>query len=452
MQKPLTQSVSSVSEASKMAQKYLETISEREVAATKVAKIALEAFDTKIPDGPTNDTLAMLDRYGSPATTASAAGRFFGFVVGGTLPAALGARVLTSAWDQSVFIDATSPIGVKLEQIAGTWLLDLLGLPSQSSVGFVTGATMANFTCLAGARHELLEKQGWDVSRQGLWNAPKLRIVTGEQAHVTVLKALSMLGIGTDVIERVPCDDQGRIITSEIPELDERTIFIAQAGNVNSGASDHIVDICSKANGAWVHVDGAFGLWAATSPKTRSQLTGYEAADSWVVDGHKWLNTPYDCGIAICKHPKAIHNTMATEAPYLKVGGAAAPKDMVPEFSRATRGVEIWAALHSLGRQGVSDMIERCCEHAQNLAIGLEKQGFEILNDVILNQVVATLPNHEKQMTKLCAIVQDSGEAWFGTTTFAGRPAFRLSVANWSTTENDVNRTLAAIDRAKTQL
>lgn len=449
MAKPLTQSISAITEASQMAQNYLGTLSDRAVAADKGAIDALDFFDAALPETPTQDTLAVLDHYGSPATTTSAGGRFFGLVMGGSLPAALGARVLTSAWDQAVFNDAISPIGVKLEQVASGWLLDLLGLPCESSVGFVTGATMANFTCLAGARHALLKKQGWDVEQKGLWQAPPLRVVIGEQAHVTVLKALSMLGFGTDMIERVACDDQGRMNVDALPALDAHTIVVVQSGNVNSGASDPVAEICAKANGAWVHVDGAFGLWAAVSAKTRGQLAGYEAADSWVTDGHKWLNTPYDCGIAICKHPTAIHAAMATQAPYLKVGGTAAPKDMVPEFSRAARGVEIWAALHSLGRQGIADLIERCCDHAQTLAKGLEQQGFEILNDVVLNQVVATLSGHEHQMADLCVAVQDSGEAWFGPTTFAGRPAFRLSVANWSTTKDDIERTLAVIARVQ---
>lgn len=450
MSAPLSDSKAIVSTASELAQRYLDTLAGRNVAPSPAALAGLSAFDGALPDAPSapDDTLDMLFRHGSPATTATAAGRFFGLVVGGTLPAPLGARILASAWDQVVFNDATSPVGVKLEQVAAGWLLDLLGLPEESAVSFVTGATMANFTCLAGARHALLAKQGWDVENQGLWGAPRIRVVAGRQSHVTVLKAVSMLGIGTGTVEWVDCDNQGRMIASALPETDETTIILTQAGNVNSGASDPIADIAARANGAWVHVDGAFGLWTAASPTRKGQLAGYEAADSWATDSHKWLNTPYDCGIAICKRPAAVHAAMATQAPYLKAGGTAAPKDMVPEFSRSARGVEIWAALHSLGRAGVADLVDRTCAHARNLAAGLENLGFEILNEVVLNQVVATLPGAEDKSGDIAARVQQSGEAWFGPTTWQGRAAVRFSVASWATTEQDIARTLSAVEAA----
>jgi glutamate/tyrosine decarboxylase-like PLP-dependent enzyme len=451
MSDTLLQSKTTVSIAAKMAKNYLESINKRSVIASSDALDGLKAFDGDMPQMPSDParTLEFLNTVGSPATTATTGGRFYGLVVGGTLPAALGARVLASAWDQIVFNDATSPVGVKLEQVASKWLLDVLGLPSDSSVGFVTGATMANFTCLAGARHALLEKQGWNVEKQGLWNAPPLRIVVGRQAHVTALKALSMLGVGTDIIEWVECDDQGRMIVQKMPDTDASTLILTQAGNVNSGATDPIADIVAKANGAWVHVDGAFGLWGAASAATRDQLTGYQSADSWVTDGHKWLNTPYECGIAICRHPASIHAAMATQAPYLKVGGTAAPKDMVPEFSRSTRGVEIWAALHSLGRQGLSDMLERTCSHARDLADGLRDLGFEVLNDVVLNQVVATLPGFEDSSADIANHVQNSGEAWFGPTNWQGRAAIRFSVSSWVTSKEDIQRTLEAVASAK---
>lgn len=451
MPDPLSQSRRAASKSSDMAMAYLETINGRDVAASKEARDALKKFDTDMPAISIDpiETLRVLDKLGSPATTATNGGRFFGLVAGGTLPAALGARILASAWDQAVFNDVTSPVGVKLEQVAAKWVLDVLNLPAHSSIGFVTGATMANFTCLAGARHAILERQGWDLQKQGLWGAPRLRIIAGAECHVTVLKAVTLLGIGTDVIEWVPCDDQGRMDASKMPTPDENTIIITQSGNVNSGASDPIAQVVSQANGAWVHVDGAFGLWAAASEQTRNQLTGYESADSWVVDGHKWLNTPYECGLAICKHPASVHAAMATQAPYLKVGGEAAPKDMVPEFSRSARGVEIWAALHSLGRDGLSDLVDRCCGHAQAFADGLQQLGFEILNDVVLNQVVATLPSHEGWSAELAAHVQNSGEAWFGPTNWQGREAVRFSVSSWATTDADIQRSLNAIAEAK---
>ncbi len=284
--------------------------------------------------------------------------------------------------------------------------------------------------------------------------APNLRIVASEQIHVTVLKALTLLGFGTDKIDYVPCDRQGRINIDALPSLDSSTIVLLQAGNVNSGASDPIAAVAAaaKKSGAWVHVDGAFGLWAAACEKTAEQLTGYEAADSWVVDGHKWLNTPYDCGIAICKNPEAVHHAMATQAPYLKAGGDAAPKDMVPEFSRSARGVEIWAALRSLGREGVSDLIDRSCAHARSLAQKLEELGFEILNDVVLNQLIAAWPQDDDLAPRIAEHVQASGKAWFGPTEWQGRKAIRISVSSWATTDADIEITVDAIKNAISEL
>lgn len=439
-----------------MAVDYIGHIRERNVAPSAQALADLTRFDMPLPETPGNpvDTLQLLNEYGSPATTATTGGRFFGLVVGGTLPAALGARVLASAWDQIVFNDATSAIGVKLEQVAANWLLDIFGLPKQSAVGFVTGATMANFTCIAAARHTLLARAGWNVENQGLNGAPAIRVVASEQIHVTALKILSMLGMGSDNVEFVPCDANGAIIVGRLPQLDERTLVLTQAGNVNSGACDPIAAIAAKAAavGAWVHVDGAFGLWAAASSKTHHLVKGYEAADSWAVDSHKWLNTPYDCGIAICKHPQAVHAAMSTQAPYLKVGENAAPKDMIPEFSRSARGVEVWAALHSLGRQGIADMIDRCCSHAQTFARELSTLGFEIMNDVVLNQVVASFPGQETQIPALAAAVRDSGNAWFGPTNWQGKPAIRISVSSWLTDEEEVRQTTTAIETAMSQV
>ena len=448
----MLQAKEALTSASKFAEDYLEHVADRPVAAPDAALDALIQFDITLPETSSTPqaTIELLHNIGSPATTATAGGRFFGLVVGGTLPAALGARVIASSWDQVVLNNATSPIGVKLEQIASRWLLDIFGLPEQASVGFTTGASVANFTCLAAARHALLARAGWDVEKQGLNGAPKLRVVASEEIHIIVLKALSLLGFGHNDVERVRCDHNGAIDLSALPELDSKTLVLTQAGNVNSGACDPIAAIATKAAkvNAWVHVDGAFGLWAAASPRTRVQLSGYETADSWVVDGHKWLNTPYDCGIAICKHPAAIHAPMATQAPYLKEGSIAAPKDMVPEFSRSARGVEVWAALHSLGRTGVADLVDRCCAHARAFADGLRTLGFDILNDVRLNQVVATLPEHEHLAPQIAEHVQRSGEAWFGSTEWQGRQAIRISVSSWVTSKADVQLTLAAIRKA----
>lgn len=448
----LAHSIDALRLAAGHGESYLRDLEARNVAPSAAALANLQQFREVLPEQASDPgaTLDLLARYGGPATTATAAGRFFGLVVGGTLPAALGARVITSAWDQVVFNDGTSAVGVELEKIAAGWLLDLLDLPRDSSVGFVTGTTMGTLVCLAAARHALLAKAGWDLTSKGLNGAPRLQVVATAQMHVTNAKVLSLLGFGAADVTYVECDEQGRMKPDALPELTDRSLVIAQAGNVNSGAIDPIGDICARAGaaGAWVHVDGAFGLWAAASPRTRHLISGYEAADSWVSDGHKWLNTPYDCGFAICRWPQAVHSVMATVAPYLKTGGDAAPKDMVPEFSRSARGVEVWAALRSLGREGVADLVDRCCRLARLFAEELHATGFEILNDVVLNQVVATLPGREAQMPEIATRVRASGEAWFGPTKWRGVDAIRLSVSSWVTTEEDVHRTVAAIRAA----
>jgi glutamate/tyrosine decarboxylase-like PLP-dependent enzyme len=309
---------------------------------------------------------------------------------------------------------------------------------------------MGTLVCLAAARHALFAKAGWDVTSKGLIGAPRLHVVATSQMHVVNAKMLSLLGLGSDCVEHVECDEQGRMKLDAMPKLSERSLVIAQAGNVNSGAIDPIGAIAAgaRAAGAWVHVDGAFRLWAAASPRTRHLISGHEGADSWVTDGHKWLNTPYDCGFAMCRWPQAVHAVMATVAPYLKAGDTAAPKDMVPEFSRSARGVEVWAALRSLGRNGVAELVDRCCRLARLFASELREAGFEILNEVVLNQVVATLPGREDRMPAVATTVRASGEAWFGPTRWRGVDAIRLSVSSWVTTEEDVHRTVAAVKAA----
>jgi glutamate/tyrosine decarboxylase-like PLP-dependent enzyme len=446
-----TDQLSVLDTAHRAAREYLAGIPERRVAPDPDAIAALAGFDVELPDGPSDpvDVVAQLHRLGSPATTASAGGRFFGLVVGGTLPAAVGARQLASAWDQVVFNDATSAVGCALERITARWITDLLGLPPESHVSYVTGATMGNFTCLAAARDALLRRAGHDPQRAGMWAAPRLRVVAGDEVHVTVVKALTLLGFGTADIVRVPTDGQGRIQPAALPELDERTILILQAGNVTSGAIDPLDQLIPRAAGAWVHIDGAFGLWAAASPALRDQLTGVEGADSWVTDGHKWLNTPYDCGLAIVRDASALHEVMATQAPYLAAGATVAPKDMGPEFSRSARAVEVWAALYSLGRLGVAELIERTCGHARAFADGLRALGYTVLNDVTLNQVVATPPGNDPDVPgRIATRVQQSGECWFGPTVWRGRPAIRISVSSHATTREDVCRSLAAIAAA----
>jgi glutamate/tyrosine decarboxylase-like PLP-dependent enzyme len=415
---------------------YLAGLPARRVSAAPEDVAAIAALEVDLPDVPCDpvDVVAELHRLGSPATTASAGGRFFGLVVGGSLPAALGARLLASTWDQVVFNDQTSPIGCALERITAGWITDVLGLPAEAHVSYVTGATMGNFTCLAAARNALLQRAGHDPLDAGLWNAPRLRIVTGDEVHVTVVKALTLLGFGTADLVRVPTDDQGRIRPDAVPELDERTIVILQAGNVSSGALDPFAEVIPHARraGSWIHVDGAFGLWAAASPRLRGALAGVEDADSWVTDGHKWLNTPYDCGVAIVRDAQALHGVMATQAPYLATGATAAPKDMGPEFSRGAR-------------QGLAELIERTCAHARTFADGLTDLGYTVLNDVVLNQVVAAPPGAPEAAARIAARVQESGDCWFGATTWRRRPAIRISVSSHATTDDDVRRSLAAI-------
>ena len=448
-------STSAFSLAAKYGVEYISSIRERRVAPSKKDLDNLDEFSQILPiDGTSpEEIISELHRFGSPATVASTGGRYFGLVVGGATPASMAASVLTSAWDQVAVIDASAPSAVHLERIAANWMLALLGLPDISSVGFTTGSSVANMVCLAAARNEQYRALGVDLAHCGLAGAPPLSVIISEQAHVTVLKALSILGFGTDQIVRAPCDLQGKIKMECFPEIDDYSIVCLQAGNVNSGEFDPFAEIIplAKSKGAWVHIDGAFGLWAAASPK-RSHLVKYvELADSWAVDAHKWLNTPYDCGVAICRNPHAVHHVMTTQAPYITSGVQLAPKDMVPEFSRRARGVEVWAAIQEMGKSGISDLIEKCCVHAQTLAAGLRGLGFDVLNDVVLNQVVASIGT-EETVHKIAKLVQAEGVCWLGTTNWQGKEAIRLSVSSWATTDEDIEKTLASIEKATKSL
>jgi len=429
---------------------YLSNINERPVVANATTLNALDRFDEPLPAAPTDpaQVLAMLDEVGSPATTASAGGRYFGFVTGGTLPAALAASWLATAWDNNGGLSVMSPTNAKVEEVALRWLVDLFALPAETVGGLVTGATMANFTALAAARHALLMRQGWDVEAEGLFGAPTLRVVVGDEVHVSVLKALSLLGLGHSRLQRVAVDGQGRMRPDALPKLDEQTILISQAGNVNSGAIDPLDQLSARAReqGAWHHVDGAFGMWAAVAP-TRARLTvGLAEADSWATDAHKWLNTPYDGGIAFCRHPEALRNAMATTAAYLSMGSSREPLHYTPEMSRRSRGVEVWAALRSLGRSGVAALIERTCQQASRFAEGLRAAGYEILNDVELNQVMVAFGDDERTRQVIDGVQRD-GTCWCGGTVWHGRAAMRISVSSWATTDEDVERSLAAMLR-----
>jgi len=436
--------------AAALAAEYLAGLPTRSVAPTPAALARLHSLDRPFPDGPADPTAVLeeLHAVGSPATMATAGGRFFGFVVGGSLPAALAASWLAAAWDQDAGLAVLAPGAAAFEEVALRWLLDALGLPPDCAGGFVTGATMANFTALAAARHAVLRRAGWDVEADGLFGAPPIGVVVGEEVHISVLKALGLLGLGRTRVTRVPTDPLGRIRADRLPPLDDRTIVCLQAGNVNTGACDPVRDICpvAHARGAWVHVDGAFGLWAAAAPARAHLVAGIAAADSWALDAHKWLNVPYDSGVALCRDGAALRAAMATQAAYLLQGMGREPDEYTPELSRRARGVEIWAALAALGRSGLADLVERCCRHAARFAAGLSAAGHEILNEVTLNQVLVRFGD-DATTRRVIAALQADGTCWCGGTVWQGRTAMRISVSSWATTEQDVEHSLAAMIR-----
>ena|SRR5581483_8759002 len=381
-----------------------------------------------------------------PGIVATAGGRFFGFVIGGSVPASVAADWLATSWDQNTGLIVAAPAAVVAENTAGEWLLELLGLPHDASFGFVTSGQTANFAALAAARQHVLAAAGWDVNRDGLTGAPRVRVVVGEKRHGTIDRALRMLGLGapTDV---VPADDQGRLRADLLDLTDEPTIICAQAGEVNTGAFDDFHAIADRRDAvanAWVHVDGAFGLWAAASPSLRHLTDGCDRADSWSTDGHKWLNVPYDCGVAFTAHPESHAAAFSIRSAYLVRDDALRePMDFVPEHSRRARAFPVYAAIRALGRSGIAELLDRCCAHARRFAAGLEELGAEVLNDVVLNQVLFRFADDARTESVLRG-VQESGEAWMSGTVWNGRAAIRISVSSWQTTEDDVDRTLAA--------
>jgi glutamate/tyrosine decarboxylase-like PLP-dependent enzyme len=394
------------------------------------------------------EVLSELDEVASPATVASAGRRYFGFVIGGSLPAALAANLLAAAWDQNAVLYAASPAATAIEEVCRKWLLSVLGLPAGAGVGFVSGATMANFAGLAAARHALLERQGWNVEADGLFGAPPLSVVVGDEVHASLLKALSLVGLGRERVLRVPVDGQGRMRPDALPPLSESTILCLQAGNVNSGAFDPAAEIIpvAKQAGAWVHVDGAFGLWAAACPSRAHLAQGLSEADSLATDAHKWLNVPYDSGLVFARDPLALRAAMSTSAAYLIEGDQREPSHYVPELSRRARGVEIWAALRSLGRSGLAGLVERACQFAARFAAGLHRAGHQVLNEVVLNQVLVSFGDAERTR-QVIRRVQEDGTCWCGGTVWQGHTAMRISVSSWATTEADVDRSLEAILR-----
>jgi glutamate/tyrosine decarboxylase-like PLP-dependent enzyme len=430
---------------------YLEGLAARPVAPDPAAVAALSRLQEPLPAGPTapDEVLRLLDEAGSPATIGSAGPRFFGFVIGGSLPAALAANWLASAWDQNAALYNVTPSAAVLEQVALGWLVDLFGLPAGAGGAFTTGATVANFSALAAARHAVLARVGWNVEADGLFGAPPITVVVGEEIHTTMIKALGLVGFGRSRLVRVPVDGQGRMRADAFPKISGPAIVCLQAGNVNTGAFDPFPLLIKRAHaaGAWVHVDGAFGLWALAAPGRAYLAEGLQQADSWGTDAHKWLNVPYDSGLAFVRDPDALRAAMAVTAEYLPTSSPNRnPSDYTPELSRRGRGIEVWAALRSLGRQGVASLVERNCRQARRFAEGLQAAGFKILNEVVLNQVLVSFGNAE-QTQRVIAGIQADGTCWCGGTVWQGQTAMRISVSSWATTDADVERSLEAMIR-----
>jgi glutamate/tyrosine decarboxylase-like PLP-dependent enzyme len=438
-------------DAAARSRRYLESLDVRHVRPLTDGIEALARFDEPLPDEPRDatETLRLLDEIGSPATMAMAGPRFFGFVIGGALPVTVATNWLTTAWDQNTGLWESTPATAKLEAVALEWLIDLLGLPRETGCGFVTGATVANMTALAAARHAVLEREGWNVEARGLYGAPPITVIVGAEVHPTVKKSLGVLGLGRDRVVTVPSDEQGRMRPDALPPLHGPTIVCLQAGNLNTGAFDPMAPLIDAAHraGAWVHVDGAFGLWARVAPTRRHLADGIEHADSWATDAHKWLNVPYDSGIAFVRDAHALRSAMAITADYLPTETRYRnPADHTPELSRRARGVDVWAALRTLGRKGVADMIERTCRHARRFAEALRAAGHTILADVVLNQVLVSFGDAARTK-RVIARVQEDGTCWCGGTVWQGKAAMRISVCSWMTTDADVEKSLQAILR-----
>jgi glutamate/tyrosine decarboxylase-like PLP-dependent enzyme len=438
-------------DAARRSRAYLDRLNLRSVAPAADAVAALRQLDEALPEGPSapGETLALLDRVVSPATLASAGPRFFGFVIGGALPEALAANWLAGAWDQNAGLYQSMPGVSHLEAVALRWLIELFELPCAAGGAFVTGATVANFTALAAARNAVLAGAGWNVEADGLFGAPPITVLTGQEAHPTLWKSLGMLGLGRARIVRVPVDAAGRMRADALPELNGPTILCLQAGNINTGAFDPFEALIPHAHaaGAWVHVDGAFGLWAKAAPALHHLARGLEAADSWATDAHKWLNVPYDSGLAFVRDANVLKAAMAITADYLPTESAQRnPSDFTPELSRRARGVEVWTALRALGRAGLAELFERNCRQARRFAQGLAQAGHEVLNDVVLNQVLVTFGAPEKTR-RIVAAIQREGTCWCGATVWQGHTAMRISICSWATTDADVEQSLAAMLR-----
>jgi glutamate/tyrosine decarboxylase-like PLP-dependent enzyme len=420
---------------------YLQALPTRRVFPSQESLDLLTQLSTPVPEkgNTAEEIIALLNKLGSPNTVGSNGGRYFGFVFGGSLPAALAANWMAGVWDQNAVFKISSPISAQLEKVSGEWILDLLQLPKNAAVGFVTGTTMANFCGALAARHQIYKQLGWNSKIKGVNGAPPIRIIVGDEVHASMMRALILAGFGTDNFIRVPTDEQGRMVAQKVPDMDKSTFVCLQAGNVNTGAIDPIKEICAKAKekGSWVHIDGAFGLWARASAIKSSLAEGCQLADSWAIDLHKWLNVPYDAGVVICKDPKILHDALSISAAYLPDVVEPDPFFYTPEMSRRARGIETWAAIQSLGRIGVSELIDRCCALAKLFAEKLNNAGFKILNEVSLNQVLASFGGAELT-NRIIRKVQEDGTCWCGGTIWKGITAMRISVTSWMTTEDDI--------------
>ena len=442
--------MSAMRRAAELAEQHVATLRDRPVRASVGYEDVLAALDEPLPERGEDDeaVLEHLAAGAGPGIVASPGPRYFGFVTGGALPAALASDWLVSAWDQNAFSRVSSPAAAAIEAVAERWVLEALGLPATAAVGFATSATTSNFTCIAAARRALLAREGWDVEARGLTGAPPIRVIVGEYVHASLLLALRYAGLGAPTTV-VPADDQGAMRAGALEVGDGPTLICAQAGEVGSGAFDPLAAIAAAKGDAWLHVDGAFGLWAAASPELRHLVRGAGEADSWAVDAHKWLNVPYDGGLAIVADPAHLRAAMSVRASYLPDQEGREPLDLVPEMSRRARAVPVYAALRSLGRSGLAELVERNCALARRLADAMrEVDGIEVLNDVVLNQVLLRFDD-DATTRNVVEEVQRGSEAWLGGTVWHGRAAIRVSVSNWSTTEDDIDRLAAALTGAR---
>ena len=421
---------------------YIDHIKTMDVFPSEDALESLNEFNENMPTqrSSADDVLKMLHDCGSGGSVAYGGGKYFGFVNGGALPIALASRWLSDTWDQNAALNVMSPIASKLEEICEKWLVELLGLPLGTVAGFVSGSSVASLSAITAARNKLLLNQGYDVHAKGLFGAPQIRVVVGAHVHSSLWKVFSMVGIGKEMVEIVPVDHQGRMIADKLPALDDKTLVIAQAGNVNGGAFDPLDEICSIANKAraWIHIDGAFGLWAASSSKRNYLTKGIEKADSWSVDAHKTLNVPYDCGVVLCKDKTALVSALQANASYIEFSDKRDGMLYTPEMSKRARGIELWAALKYLGKSGVSELVDGLCDHAAYFAEKLNENGFAVLNDVVFNQILiqCDTPN---MTTATLKNIQASGTCWCSGAVWFNEPVIRISVCSWQTTREDID-------------